>query len=139
MPPQKPIPLADIAGLITLNGIVSLVASYYGGTLSDRFGRKSLLVISLLGNGLSYFSFIYADTYSSFALLMSLRGIFNPLYRVGLSAMISDLIAPEDRTDAYALQRLASNSGIATLLQAVIVTNSLQSLRLAPVLVVERW
>ncbi len=106
-------PLAEIAGLITFNGLVGLVASYFGGPLSDKLGRKWLMVVSLLGNGVTYLAFIYADSYAAFAVLMALRGLFNPLYRVGINAMISDLVPESDRTDAYALMRLASNSGIA--------------------------
>ncbi|NJD59343.1 MAG: MFS transporter, partial [Anaerolineae bacterium] len=54
-----------------------------------------------------------AQTYMHFALLLSLSGTFNPLYRVGADAMLADLIPAEKRPDAYALIRLSNNAGIA--------------------------
>src|SRR4030042_3530220 len=53
-----------------------------------------------------------AHNYLSFAILMTLSGSFNPLYRVGADAMIADLIPPEKRLNAYALMRLSNNAGI---------------------------
>src|SRR4030042_582669 len=53
-----------------------------------------------------------AHNYLSFAILMTLSGSFNPLYRVGTDAMIADLIPPEKRLNAYALMRLSNNAGI---------------------------
>jgi MFS family permease len=43
---------------------------------------------------------------------MGLRGLFQPLYRVGLNAMISDLIPPEGRSEAFALVRMFNNVGV---------------------------
>lgn len=110
---QLDLPLTDVAGLISLNGIIGLVSSYFAGPISDRFGRKWLMVVSLVGNGLTYFVFTQATTYAAFAFLMALRGVFMPLYRVGLNAMISDLVGEEFRQEAFSIQRLAANSGVA--------------------------
>ena len=48
----------------------------------------------------------------SFALLMALTGMFNPLYRVGADAMLADLIPMEKRIDAYSLLRMSNNLGV---------------------------
>jgi MFS family permease len=70
------------------------------------------MVFSLAGNGLVYFFMSNAHTYLSFAILMTLSGSFNPLYRVGADAMLADLLPSEKRPDAYALMRLSNNAGI---------------------------
>lgn len=107
------LPLTDVASLITLNGIIGLAASFVAGPITDRFGRKWIMVLSLIGNGITYYLFRQAETYLFFATLMAMRGLFHPMYKVGTSAMITDLVMPEQRVDAFALMRTADNLGIA--------------------------
>jgi MFS family permease len=110
---QLDLPLASVASLITLNGFVALVASFIAGPITDRAGRKWIMVVSLIGNGASYFLFSQASTLPAFAVLMALRGLFQPLYRVGTNAMVTDLVPPEQRAEAFALIRMSFNVGIA--------------------------
>lgn len=106
-------PLTSVASLLSLNALMGLIASFLGGPLIDRFGRKWIMVLSLIANGLGYLALGYADTFVEFAALLSLNGAANPLYRVGADAMMADLVPKEDRIDAYALLRLSNNVGVA--------------------------
>jgi MFS family permease len=106
------LPLTQIASLMTINASAALIAAFIAGPITDRVGRKWVMVISLAGNSLVYFFMSDAHSYLSFALLMTFSGAFNPLYRVGADAMVADLIQPEKRPDAYALMRLSNNAGI---------------------------
>lgn len=110
---QLELPLASIGGLITLNAAMSLLSSFLAGSIADRLGRKWAMVISLAFNGMAYLAMIPAHTLGQFALLMALRGAFQPLYRVGSDAMLADLVPPRQRADAYALNRLSKNVGVA--------------------------
>jgi MFS family permease len=105
--------LAAVASLLTINSVVSLGSAFIAGPIADRVGRKWVLVISLIGNGLVYLLLGQATTFSQFAILMVFWGIFSPLYRVGGDAMLADLIPPERRPDAFALLRMSNNVGIA--------------------------
>jgi MFS family permease len=106
------LPLTQIASLMTINATAAITAAFIAGPITDRVGRKWVMVISLAGNSLVYFFMSEANSYLSFALLMTFSGTFNPLYRVGADAMVADLIQPEKRPDAYALMRLGNNAGI---------------------------
>ena len=106
------LPLTQIASLMTINATAGLISALIAGPITDRVGRKWVMVISLAGNGLVYFFMSNAHTYLSFAILMSLSGTFNPIYRVGADAMLADLIPHVKRPDAYALMRLSNNAGI---------------------------
>ena len=107
------LPLTQVTSLLALNGLIALFASFIAGPITDRFGRKGIMVIGLAGSGATYFLFSQASTLLAFALLLSLRGFFQPLYRVGTNAMVSDLVGPEQRPDAFALMRMSDNLGIA--------------------------
>lgn len=107
------LPLAAVATLLTVNSISSLISSFLAGPLVDRFGRKWLMVASLLMNGAAYIFLSQAETLPTFAILMTITGLVNPLYRVGADAMLADLIPEKDRVEAYSLLRLSNNVGIA--------------------------
>ncbi|MBN1665593.1 MAG: MFS transporter [Anaerolineales bacterium] len=106
------LPLTSIASLMTLNAAAGLIASFVAGPIADRIGRRWVMVIGLAATGISYIAMIPAETLMHFAILMTLRGLFNPLYRIGSDAMVADLIPDETRADAYALTRLSKNVGI---------------------------
>jgi MFS family permease len=106
------LPLTQVASLMTINATAGIIAASIAGPITDRIGRKWVMVFSLVGNGLVYFFMSEAHSYVNFAILMALSGSFNPLYRVGADAMLADLIPAEKRPDAYALMRLSNNAGI---------------------------
>jgi MFS family permease len=107
------LPLTEVTSLLALNGAVALFASFIAGPITDRFGRKGIMVVGLAGSGASYFLLSQASTLPAFALLLTLRGFFQPLYRVGTNAMVSDLVEPEKRAEAFAWMRMSFNVGIA--------------------------
>jgi MFS family permease len=105
--------LSTVSSLITINALMGLFASFIAGTVADKVGRKLVMVISLTANGFGYLLMSQAHSYLGFALIMVVMGISNPLYQVGSDAMLADMIAPERRTNAYAILRMANNAGIA--------------------------
>lgn len=107
------LPLTQTATLVTLNSTASLIMTFAAGQITDRAGRKIVMVISLLSNAVVYLFFSHAATYTQFAIVMVLLGASNPLYRVGADAMMADLIGPEKRADAYSILRMSNNAGIA--------------------------
>jgi MFS family permease len=107
------VPLTTAASLMTINSAVALASAFLAGPVIDRFGRKWMMVVSLLGIGGVYLVYTRANSYAFVAALMALTGLFNPLYRVAADAMMADLIPPAHRPDGYALLRMANNLGIA--------------------------
>ena len=107
------VPLTTAAALATLNATVGVMSSFVGGPITDKVGRRGVMVLSLVTNGLAYAVMGQANSLAAFAILMSITGAVNPLYRVGGDAMMADLVPPEKRPDAYALLRLSNNVGVA--------------------------
>lgn len=107
------LPLTAAASLMTLNAAAGLVFSFVAGPLVDRVGRKWVMVLSLVVNGVGYLLLGQANSLPSFAAVMLLQGAINPLYRVGADAMMADLIPGDQRIQAYSLMRLSNNIGVA--------------------------
>lgn len=106
------LPLSTVTTLMTVNAISGLIFSFIAGPVADRIGRKRIMYISLISDGLAFLLLSQAESYPAFMALMALRGAINPLYRVGADAMMADLIPPEKRPDAYSLLRMSNNIGI---------------------------
>ncbi|MBU0495718.1 MAG: MFS transporter [Chloroflexi bacterium] len=99
--------------LFALNSAAGLVTTFIAGPVVDRFGRKWVMVLSLLVAGVTLVVMSVADTLALWVVLMIISGAFGPLYQVGSDAMIADLIEPARRPDAYALLRTSHNVGVA--------------------------
>lgn len=108
------LPLVAVTSLMTINAAADLVSSILAGPVIDRLGRKWVMVVGLIGNGLCYFLLSRASSYSAFAVILGASGMFSPLYRVGSDAMLADLFPMQKRADAFAMIRMASNIGVAT-------------------------
>jgi MFS family permease len=109
---QLSVSLTAVTSLLTLNASVGIVSSFLGGPLIDKVGRKWIMAFSLASNGLAYVFLGNASTFLHFAVLMSITGAVNPLYRTTADTMMADLIPIEKRADSYALMRLSNNLGI---------------------------
>ena len=66
------LPLSTVVTLITINAGTGLFSSFIAGTLTDKVGRKPVMVVSLAANGLIYLFMMHANTYAAFAFLMFL-------------------------------------------------------------------
>lgn len=107
------LPLSSVAALISANAATGLFSSLLAGTLADKIGRKVVMVLSLAMTGAAYFFLMKANTYAEFMTLMILIGLSNPLYQVGADAMLADMLPSEQRTDGYAINRIAHNAAFA--------------------------
>lgn len=110
---QLDVPLTSVTLLLTANSVSGLLATSFVGPAVDRFGRKSAMILGMAVNGVTFVFMIWADTMPVWLVLMIINGIFSPLVRVSINAMVADLIEVDRRADAYALTRMSQNFGVA--------------------------
>jgi MFS family permease len=78
-----------------------MFVSFLGGSIADRFGRKTIMVLALGSHGAAYILMSQMNTFSGFILPMALIGAAMPFYTIGSDSMIADMIPPENRAGAY--------------------------------------
>lgn len=76
-----------------------LFAPIVGG-ISDRYGRKPVLLLSLFGLGIDYVFMYFAPSLFWLILGRSIAGMFGASYTTA-SAYIADISSPEDRTKNF--------------------------------------
>jgi MFS family permease len=101
---------AMVVGLQPLTGIIS---GLFSGGLSDRYGRKPMMVSALVIEAVSMAGYIWAESIYEFALLTILHGIGSSLFWPAASAQVTDVVPEEKRSEVFALLHTALNLGAA--------------------------
>lgn len=84
-----------------------VLSSLLGGDLSDRLGRKRLIVSGWVLYAAVYAGFAFATNTASLWILFLIYGIYFGLAEGAEKALVADLVRPEQRGTAYGLYNLA--------------------------------
>jgi MFS family permease len=84
-----------------------VLSSLLGGDLSDRLGRKRLIVSGWILYSAVYGGFAFVDNKVSVWILFLIYGIYFGLTEGAEKALVADLVRPEQRGTAYGLYNLA--------------------------------
>jgi MFS family permease len=84
-----------------------VLSSLFGGDLSDRLGRKRLIVSGWVLYAAVYAGFAFATHEASLWVLFLIYGIYFGLVEGAEKALVADLVRPEQRGTAYGLYNLA--------------------------------
>ena len=84
-----------------------VLSSIFGGDLSDRLGRKRLIVSGWILYAAVYGGFAFVSNPVSAWILFLIYGIYFGLAEGAEKALVADLVRPEQRGTAYGLYNLA--------------------------------
>lgn len=99
-----------VAWLATIYALCQFIAAPVLGLLSDRFGRRPLLLICLLGSALGYIMFGFAGALWVLFLSRIIDGLTGGNFSI-LAAYIADLTKPEERSKFFGMFGAASGVG----------------------------
>ena len=102
---------SDAALALTSYGLGHFAASLLGGYLADRIGRRKTIALSMFSSAVSMLLLSQANSLGMIAALTALTGLTAELYRPASSALLMDLVRPEQRVTAFAAYRWALNAG----------------------------
>lgn len=118
--------IASIPLLWAMLHVVKVISSLIGGDLSDRLGRRRLIVSGWILYAAVYAGFAFVSNNVSVWILFLIYGIYFGLAEGAEKALVADLVRPEQRGTAYGLYNLAF--GI-TVLPASLLMGALWSWR----------
>ncbi|MET0272856.1 MAG: MFS transporter [Phenylobacterium sp.] len=101
----------QIALVFSAFSIGTFIGEPYWGRLSDRIGRKPVLIMTIVANGLCYLALAFApNVWAAFAVRLA-GGLFSGNGSV-IQGYIADVTPPERRTRAMSYQSAAWNVGL---------------------------
>lgn len=103
---------ANIILLYLVYNIVYALVSYPAGVISDKIGRKKLLVAGYLFYGLVYFGFAFASAKIAIWLLFALYGLYSGLTEGIEKAFVSDVAPAEQKATMLGLHATIVGIGL---------------------------
>ena len=110
---QRAIPVSTAALMVSFFGAGSFIAQLSGGELTDRLGRRPVMLMSFFVTPIFMVTLGLARDLVLISLCTFIVGFFTDLYRPAVGAAIADLVPPESRTRAYGYNYWAINLGAA--------------------------
>ena len=112
---QLGVSMTLVGSIMLASALVASGGRIIGGEIADRIGRRPLLLVGM-GARVVVFALMAIAIYlrwsvwavGSIFLLIRMAGA---TIRPGLMAMVSDVVAPENRVEAFALFRIGTNAG----------------------------
>lgn len=108
----KALTLAEVGLVLGIGSAALQVGSLSGGLLSDRYGRRNVMVAGSLLEGTAMLGYNYSPAYSFFLLFSAVNGLGVGLLAPTLKAMIADVVAGFQRTSAFSWRGIFAHMGI---------------------------
>jgi len=97
--------------MIMIGGLTYTFTLLATGSLCDRFGRKRMMLASMIPQIFLTAAYAYVHTYIEFLLIYAVNGIIIAFYDPAFGAMVADLVGPSRREEVYGLSYMISNIG----------------------------
>ncbi|WP_044639806.1 MDR family MFS transporter [Risungbinella massiliensis] len=98
--------------VIAISSLIGIIVSFYGGYLSDRIGRKKMILLSIFGWSFVFLGFTFSQTILSFFLVNALNGLCRSLFEPASRALLSDITQNEQKLLVFNLRYTAINLGV---------------------------
>jgi len=112
---QLGVPMTLVGTILLVSALVDSAGRMAGGEVADRIGRRPLVLMGMAARVVVFALMAIAIrqqwsvwAVASIYLMIRLAGA---VVRPGLMAMVSDVVAPENRVEAFALFRIGTNAG----------------------------
>ncbi|PFK37418.1 MFS transporter [Bacillus cereus] len=97
--------------LFGLQPLSDIVFTIIAGGVTDRYGRKKIMLLGLFIQAIAIGGFVFAASVPFFALLYVMNGIGRSLYIPAQRAQIADLTAPEQQAEIFAVLQSVGSVG----------------------------
>jgi len=109
--PEIGVPAPTVGLLLGVEGLAMAIMAIPFGMLSDRKGRKRLLIIGSFGPAPMFFAFALTTDAVVMATAAALGGIFEGIYLATVNALIADQTTLKNRDTAFTLSFILGGTG----------------------------
>jgi MFS family permease len=93
--------------------VAVMPVQFWGGQLTDRLGRRWVIMLSVTMGVVWFVGFAYVTAVWQVAILVAVESAFGwPLFQTACNAMIADLLPTGLRQEAFSVNRVAMNVGV---------------------------
>src|SRR5215216_3847915 len=95
--------------LLGISSLFGLIGSTVGGALTDKFGRKQLILFGLVFSAVSTLGFGLVDRFSVLFPLMVIVGLLSSVAHPAHDAMLADILPEKQRQEGFSILRVVAN------------------------------
>lgn len=95
--------------LIGMSSLAGIIGSTIGGALTDRFGRRRLILFGLIFSAVSSLSFGLANNINLLYFLVLLVGLLSRVAAPAQDAMMADILPENKRQEGFGITRVVFN------------------------------
>lgn len=104
--------MATVGILFAIFSVSGFVGSALGGALTDRMGRRGVIIASLLLSSLSALGMGFAPTLAVFVAVSVIVGTLGSIGGPAHEAVVADLLPPDKRAEGYGIIRMVFNVAV---------------------------
>ncbi|QOS78778.1 MFS transporter [Paenibacillus sp. JNUCC31] len=97
---------------VAVSSLAGVMVSFYGGYISDRIGRKLVMMVSVFGWACVFFIFSAAEHLWVFFVANTLNGLCRAVFEPTSRALLSDITSPQNKLLVFNLRYAAINLGV---------------------------
>jgi MFS family permease len=129
--------MTEVGVLFAVFSLSGFISTTIGGALTDRLGRKGIVIFSLIASSVSAVSMGLVPSFSAFFVLAMTVGILSDLAGPAHNAMVADILPEEQRAQGYGIIRVAFNLSvtIGPVIGGLLATRSYLALFLADAII----
>lgn len=101
--------MTEAGVLLGTSSLFGLVGSLIGGALTDRFGRRRLILFGLTCSALSSLSFGFASDIKILYFLIAIVGLLSRIANPAYDAMLADILPKNKQQEGFGITRVAFN------------------------------
>jgi MFS family permease len=122
--------MATVGILFAVFSITGFVGSALGGALTDRMGRKGVIIASLILSSVSALGMGFAPSIAWFVVVTVVVGTMSSIGGPARQAVVADLLPEEKRAEGYGINRVVFNLAviIAPPIAGLLIAHSYQTL-----------
>ncbi|MBY9015904.1 MAG: MFS transporter [Candidatus Lokiarchaeota archaeon] len=101
--------MIEVGILFSIFSAGNIIGGTIGGALADKYGRRTILLIGLIGSGVSSILMGLVDDLNIFYILAAFMGLIGNFGGPARQAMVADLLPQEKQAKGFGILRVAVN------------------------------
>jgi len=105
--------MTEVGIMFSIMAVSGLVGSLMGGALTDKFGRKIMILFGLVISAVSTLMLAFAPSLEFIYLASLIVGLFGNMAGPAHQAMVADVLPEDKRIDGFGILRVIANLAVA--------------------------
>lgn len=104
--------MVEVGGIFFIFATTGVIGSFLGGAMTDRFGRRAMIIYGLVISASSSLLMAYVDDFRVFYLIAIVVGLLSNAGGPAQQAMVADLLPAKKLTEGYGVWRVVANLAV---------------------------